>query len=142
MLVGLLIVALSTVILSVGFGALWLFLCHQGEVGEAVLRAARRLHLARPEPEVLPNRPLQAIARDLRRVHRLVQAPGPGESALRRTARLAAYDDLLLQACRALDVPDLLTGVTEGTERDAERLHLQFLLAEAGLDVDPPAQAA
>ena len=142
MLVGLFFVTLSTVMLVVGFGALWLVIYHQGEVGESALRAARRLHLARPEPEVLPNRSLEAIARDLRRVHRLVQVTSPGESALRRTARLAAYDDLLLQACRALDVPDLLTGVAEGRERDAERLHVEFLLAEAGLDVDPPAQAA
>jgi len=141
-LVGLLFVALSTTILTVGFGGLWLIIYHQGEVGDSVLRAARRLHLAKPEPEVLPNRSLQLIARDLRRVHRLVASPVPGESAVRITGRLAAYDDLLLQACRALDVPDLLTGLPEGKEREAERLHVEFLLAEAGLDVDPPAQAA
>jgi hypothetical protein len=141
-LVGLFSVALSTVILATGFGALWLLVYHQGAVGESVLRAARRIHLAGPEPEVLPNRSLQEIARDLRRLHRVVHAPLPGESAVRRTGRLAAYDDLLLQACRALDLPDLLTGLPEGREREAERLHLEFLLARAGLDVDPPAQAA
>ena len=51
----------------------------------------------------------------------------------RRTGTLAAYDDVLLEACRAVDLPDTLTGLAEGTERDAERLRLEFLLDRAGL---------
>ena len=51
----------------------------------------------------------------------------------RRTGTLAAYDDVLLEACRAVDLPDTLTGLPEGTERDAERLRLEFLLDRAGL---------
>ena len=54
-------------------------------------------------------------------------------SMARRTGTLAAYDDVLLEACRAVDLPDTLSGLPEGTERDAERLRLEFLLDRAGL---------
>jgi hypothetical protein len=54
----------------------------------------------------------------------------------RRTATTAAYDDLLLEAARALDVDDTLTGLRPGADRDAERLRVEHLLREAGLQLD------
>ena len=56
----------------------------------------------------------------------------------RRRGTVAAYDDLLAQAARALGVPDLLTELPEGTDRDAERLRLEHLLRDAGLVLDQP----
>jgi hypothetical protein len=44
-----------------------------------------------------------------------------------------AYDDLLADACNALGVPDTLTGLPPGIERDAERLHVEDELKAAGL---------
>ena len=51
----------------------------------------------------------------------------------RRRGTTAAYEDLLVQAARALGVPDTLSGVPEGTDREAERMRLEHLLREAGL---------
>jgi hypothetical protein len=51
----------------------------------------------------------------------------------RRVGISRAYDDLLSYACRALDVPDTLTGLPSGTERDTERLWVEHELEEAGL---------
>ena len=127
--------AFLLVILTLGglVTALYNFCFRQGEVTESAVRHARRLHLMRPEPEYLPNRPLAPIARDLRRLHLAVRDSEHGTSMARRTGTLAAYDDVLLEACRAVDLPDTLTGLAEGTERDAERLRLEFLLDRAGL---------
>jgi len=119
--------------------ALYNFCFRQGEVTESAVRHARRLHLIPPEPVALPNRPLAPIARDLRRLHLAVRDTRHGTSMARRTGTLAAYDDVLLEACRAVDLPDTLTGVPEGTERDAERLRLEFLLDRAGLTPYPDA---
>ena len=113
--------------------ALYNFCFRQGEVTESAVRHARRLHLIPPEPPTLPNRPLAPIARDLRRLHLAVRDDRRATSMARRTGTLAAYDDVLLEACRAVDLPDTLSGLPEGTERDAERLRLEFLLDRAGL---------
>ena len=52
---------------------------------------------------------------------------------VRRNATLAAYDDALVQACLALGLPDTLTGLPPGTDREAERLRVESLLEAAGL---------
>jgi hypothetical protein len=130
-------VGLALLLVTFTLGAcvtgLYNFCYRQGEVTESAVRHARRLHLIPPEPEWLPNRPLAPIARDLRRLHLAVRDTRHATSMARRTGTLAAYDDVLLEACRAVDLPDTLTGLPEGTERDAERLRLEFLLDRAGL---------
>ena len=60
-------------------------------------------------------------------------SPAPGLPMARRVALSRAYDDLLVDACHALDVPDSLSGLPPGTERDAERLRVEHELEEAGL---------
>ncbi|MGF9755216.1 hypothetical protein AAII07_08440 [Microvirga sp. 0TCS3.31] len=108
---------------------------YQRETG----RALRRLqaHLSPPPPE--PSVPtIEELAAALRRVRPLVLAPAPGTPMARRRGTAAAYDDLLAQAARALRVPDLLTDLGEGTDREAERLRLEHLLREAGLVLDQP----
>jgi len=87
-----------------------------------VLRGVRtRLSPPPPEPSVPA---IEELAAALRRVRPLVLAPAPGTPMARRRGTTAAYDDLLGQAARALRVPDLLTDLREGTDRDAERLRL------------------
>jgi hypothetical protein len=110
---------------------------HGGALWRALRRLLLRLHVLPPEPERPAGHPLGRIAADLRRLHPLVQRDQPGESMVRRRGRLAAYDELLGEACRALGIEDTLCGLPEGTDRDAERWRVEWLLAEAGLEIVP-----
>ena len=104
MVIGLLAVVACTVMfgLVVGRGVV------RRLPGPLVLR--RRRHLP-PQPL---GRPLERVVADLHRIRAEVLAPVPGASKVRRDATLAAYDDVLADACRALAVPDLLTALPAG----------------------------
>lgn len=121
-------VVLCTLMLGVAVGV---FLC-QDELGRAWRGARRRVTTPPPAPA---GPPIEDVARSLRRLRPQVMAPAPGTTMARRRGTTMAYDDLLADAARALGVPDALTGLPEGTERDAERLRLEHLLREGGLDL-------
>ncbi|WP_374454874.1 hypothetical protein [Nocardioides sp.] len=121
-------VVLCTLMLGVAMG---LFLC-QDELGRAWRRTRRRLA---PPPQPPAGPAIEDLARSLRRLRPQVLAPAPGATMARRRGTTMAYDDLLAEAARALGVPDELTGMREGTDRDAERLRLEHLLREAGLSL-------
>jgi hypothetical protein len=53
----------------------------------------------------------------------------------RRRAIVAAYDDALLDACRALEVPTELDLLTDPLERESERLRTESELERAGVDL-------
>ena len=128
---GLVALVLCTLMLGAAMG---LALC-QAELGRAVRRVRERL--APPPPA--PSTPaIEDVAASLRRLRRHVLAPAPGTPMARRRGTVAAYDDLLGQAACALGVPDLLTGLREGPDREAERMRLEHLLREAGLVIDQP----
>ena len=128
---GLVVLVLCTLMLGAAVG---LALYH-AEVGRAARRV--RAHLAPPPPA--PATPaIEEVAAALRRVRREALAPVPGTPMARRRGTMAAYDDLLGQAARALGVPDLVADLREGTDREAERLRLEHLLREAGLVIDQP----
>jgi hypothetical protein len=102
-------------------------------VGNAVGRWWRRLRPPRPRP-IGP--PIEDIAASLRRLQRWLDAyadpqPIPGK-ATKLTAATNAYDGVLVDACRALSVPEALAG-TDGLDREAERLRMQAALEDAGL---------
>lgn len=78
---------------------------------------------------------IQFLAQRLRHVHRTLLEFEPGTPALRRYAARQAYDDLLRQACRALDVPQRLDEVPEGIDREIERLRVEEELRRAGLRI-------
>lgn len=81
-----------------------------------------------------PRRPLERVAADLRRLAReLAMVPG-GMPMERRRGLLAAYDDLLVEAARLLDVPQQLTDVPPEA-RELERIRLLGSLEAAGLVV-------
>jgi hypothetical protein len=124
MVIGLLVVVACTVVLGLVVGGA----LHAGSLG----RFAHR-HRRRPLQPV--GRPLERVVADLHRIRAEVVSPVPGASKVRRDATLAAYDDVLADACRALGVPDHLTAVPPGTEREAERLHTEWLLEQAGVPV-------
>jgi hypothetical protein len=44
-----------------------------------------------------------------------------------------AYDDVLVDACAALEIANTLTALPLGAERDAERLYVEHKLRAAGL---------
>ncbi|WP_116042592.1 hypothetical protein [Amycolatopsis palatopharyngis] len=84
---------------------------------------------------VLEHRPIQDLAADLRRVHRILAEFGPGTPAARRKGTRQAYDALLVQACAAVDVSHELTVLPEGIDREVERLRVEEALRGAGLAI-------
>ena len=117
---------ICTLMLGTAFA---LFLC-QGEIAAACRRL--RDHVLPPPPA--PTGPaIEDLARGLRRLRGQVLSPAPGTTMAKRRGATAAYEDLLVQAAHALGVPDTLTGLRDGTDREAERLRLEHVLREAGL---------
>lgn len=117
---------------TVALGAAVAVLVFWGDQAAAAGRKVRRaLSPVEPEPPAGPA--IEDLARNLRRLRREALAPAPGAPMVRRTAAMAAYDDVLLQAARALDVPDTLSTLPPGTDREAERLRVEHLLRAAGL---------
>jgi hypothetical protein len=77
--------------------------------------------------------PIERIAADLRRIRPQAVRPPAGTPMARRRAIVAAYDDALLEACRALDVPTELDRVSDAIERESERLRTEAELERAGV---------
>ncbi|MDH2416236.1 hypothetical protein [Nocardioides sp. CER19] len=123
---GLLVVALITLVVSAVLGGV----LHLVEVGRGLARLGRRLV---PRPESPQGLPIERIARNARRVRAELASVSSGTPMARRVALTGAYDDLLIDACRALGVPDTLSGAPGGLERDSERLHVEQELEAAGL---------
>lgn len=119
-----------------------------------VLRLPRALtslwERGRPAPPPRPSRPpLESLVADLRRLHRERRGPPPS-TRVRRTALLAAYDDVLLDVCDAVGVADpplraaVAAGGVQGAldpERDLARLRAEAAVEAAGLALDRPAAA-
>jgi len=119
-----------TAVLAAGLSLVFYFL----ELLDLVDRLRRRFGPA-PPPQPA-GQTIEELARALRRLRPQVLAPAPGLPKARRVGTTAAYDDLLAAAATALDVPDTLTGLPSGTDRDAERLRIEHLLGEAGLRLE------
>jgi hypothetical protein len=89
----------------------------------------------RREPVAPAGRPIEQVAADLRRLgHQLARVPA-GAPMARRRGLQAAYDDVLAEAARLLEVPHSLGEAPPGRARDVERLRVQAALAHAGLVV-------
>lgn len=97
------------------------------------LGALRRI-VGRRRPDPTPvGRPIEAIARDARRLGRQLQHADDGRSAARIGAIRLAYDDVLAEGCTALGLAQLLGVLTEGPELDAERRRVEVVLTGAGM---------
>jgi hypothetical protein len=127
-LVGLLSVALSSLTLVAIFGA---FLYYH-EVAVLIRRLLEGVR-QRPELELPVHPPIEQVAHNARRLRAELLTLTPGTPMARRRGLAQAYDDVLVIACRALDVPDTLTGLEPGLPRDAERAHLEHELEAAGM---------
>ena len=106
-------------------------------VTSRLVRVGRSMHLLKPPPPTRVGPPLERIAQDLRRLQPEARRPRDGTTHVKHRAVVAAYDDLLVDACRAVEVPTSLTSLPEGVERESERLRIEFELERAGLAIRP-----
>jgi hypothetical protein len=108
-----------------------------GYVARLVFGSAQlpRLLRRREQPVAPAGRPLEQVAADLRRLSAQLARVPAGAPMARRRGLQAAYDDVLVEAARLLEVPHALDAVPPGRPRDVERLRVQTALAAAGLVV-------
>jgi len=106
-------------------------------LADAAFPALRRR--LRPRIEQPLGRPIEDIARHVRRLGAEFHASHPGQSWVKSEAIRRAYDDALTEGCHALQIPTDLTDLDPGTEQDAERLRVEYLLTDAGLILRPAA---
>ena len=109
-----------------------------GYVARLVFGSAQlpRVLRRRQAQAVVPaGRPLEQVAADLRRLSAQLARVPAGAPMARRRGLQAAYDDVLVEAARLLEVPHALDAVPPGRARDVERLRVQTALATAGLVV-------
>lgn len=128
---GVLAIAIAAVVAAVAFGAVFYF----GEMVALTVHLGRLLHLVPPPPPTPLGMPLERIAADLRRLHGEVRRHPPGMPMAKFRGMMAAYDDALLDACRALDLSTDLSALPEGVERESERLRVEFELERAGINL-------
>ena len=107
---------------------------YQREIGRIISRWGRRVV---PVPEQPSGLPIERIARNARRLHGELATLPSGTPMARRLGLASAYDELLAEACRALQVPDTLSGMALGPDRELERLHVEQELEEVGLRLNP-----
>jgi hypothetical protein len=119
--------------------ALLYLLVHSGKIGRAALRILRWCRLVpKPKPELPPRRvPLEKITADLCRLSTALRDVPPEASRARKYGLLLAYDDVLVKAALALDVPQALDELSLGMDRDLERMRVESDLRDAGLRFGP-----
>jgi hypothetical protein len=118
---------------------IWLIL-HFDEIGERAVAFGRRWGLLpRPQP-VTFDHPVEQIAADLRRLAAARADIPHGTPHTRRLGLQLAYDDTLIAACRALDLPQSLSVLPRGLDRELERLRVEESLESAGLRFRPVAR--
>ena len=114
--------------------ALWT-IAHAADILELGIRCAQALGLVKTPPPYLDRMPIERIAADLRRIRPQARMQAMGTPMARRRAIVAAYDEALLDACRALQVPTELDRMTDSLERESERLRTEHELEQAGVDL-------
>ena len=116
-------------------GAIWM-LAHIADILERGDRVARFLKVVKSPAPAPAGMPIERIAADLRRIRPQALTPTAGMPMVRRKAIAAAYDEALLDACRALNVPTELDRMTDALERESERLRTEAELERAGVAFD------
>ena len=122
-------------LITVGLaGALWM-IAHAAELLELGIRGGQALRVVPTPPPVPEGMPIERIAADLRRIRPQTLRLAAGTPMTRRRAIVAAYDEALLDACRALGVPTDLGRISDALERESERLRTEAALERAGVDL-------
>ncbi|WP_110181214.1 hypothetical protein [Nocardioides solisilvae] len=112
--------------------ALWV-LPDWGRHRDRARRAARRLHVVEPEPPRPAGPPIERIAADARRIRGQIRSAPPGFPVARMRGWVAAYDEVLVAACTALQLEQRLDSLTPGPERELERERVERMLVRAGV---------
>jgi len=134
--------ALATGLLGLFLAALlpvtvmWVLL-HLSRIGGWAAALLRRCGLLRPVPVEIPRPPVEQLAADLRRLDAALRTLPRGTSRARQQGLLMAYDRVLTDAARALDVPHALDTLPPGLDRDLERVRVTGALEAAGLRLSP-----
>lgn len=131
MVEGLLGILVCTAFLAIVLGGVF----YSREIAATGLWVGRRLHLVAPPAPTRMGRPLERIVRDLRRLQPEARRHRQGVTLAKHRGVMAAYDDLLLEACRAVEVPTSLDSWPEGLERESERLRIEYELERAGVPI-------
>jgi hypothetical protein len=97
--------------------------------------AARLLRILPPPPPTPLGMPIERISADLRRIRAGAMTRAEGMPVVQRRAILAAYDDALMDACRALGVDTDLDAMNDDLDRESERLRTEVQLERAGIDL-------
>ena len=97
------------------------------------LRIGRALRVAAPEPPRPTGPPIERIAADARRIRAEIRRASPELPVAKRRGWLEAYDDVLVTACRSLDLEQRLDVLPEGTTHDLERERVERMLEATGL---------
>jgi len=102
-------------------------------LGAWAVAIGRRFHLLPPPPPTPLGMPIERISADLRRIRARALAQAEGMPLVQRRAVLAAYDDALLDACRALGVHTDLEAMNDDLDRESERLRTEVQLERSGI---------
>ena len=128
---GVLAILIATATMAVVFGAV----AYAGEIVAVTVRAGRFLHVIPPPQPAPVGMPLERIAADLRRLRTEASHHPPGMPMAKYRGAVAAYDDALVDACRALEVTTELPTLPDGVERESERLRVEYELERAGINL-------
>lgn len=82
------------------------------------------------------GRRIELVASDVRRLGQRFRNVPPRVSFARFEALRQAYDEVLSEACKALEVDHLLQVLPPGPELDGERRRVEVALYRAGLRLD------
>src|SRR5512133_1517459 len=104
-------------------------------LGAWAVAVGRLLRILPPPPPTPLGMPIERISADLRRLRTRALALAEGRPVVQRRAILAAYDDALMDACRALGVDTDLDALNDDLERESERLRTEVQLERAGIDL-------
>lgn len=98
-----------------------------------VRRIGRRVGVVAPEEPRPTGPPIERIAADARRIRSQIQRAPSGIPVARLRGWIEAYDDVLISACRSLDLEQRLDALPEGGVHDLERERVERMLEDAGL---------
>jgi len=104
-------------------------------IGAWTVAAGRALRILPPPPPTPLGMPIERISADLRRIRVRTMTQAEGLPMVQRRAILAAYDDALMDACRALGVDTDLGAMNDDLDREGERLRTEVELERAGIDL-------
>jgi hypothetical protein len=107
-----------------------------GRLMRGLGRVSQYVESLRPEQPRPIGRPIELIASDARRLSNSFRRVPDDASFARFEGRRRAYDDVLVEACRAVGVEHRLQVLPPGPDLDRERYRVELVLQHAGLPLD------